>query len=194
MTVFTDAEEATFKADLTALIPQMRGFARGLCGDPTYAHDLTQDALFKAWNSRRSFTPGTNLKAWLFMILRNGFYSDCRRSWRSTQLDQEAAERTLVAVNNPDGGLELNDLRLAMNMLPREQREALTLIGAVGLSYDEAAEICGTATGTIKSRVSRARAQLLVILAEGDLVHDDIRPNAAMAQIFMLADRLRLAA
>jgi hypothetical protein len=89
-------------------------------------------------------------------------------------LDQEAAERTLVAVNNPLGGLELNELRLAMRMLPREQREALTLLGAMGLSYEEAAEICGTATGRIKSRVSRASAGLLLILQEGDLLLSQI--------------------
>ena len=99
-----------FKTELTALIPQMRAFARSLCRDATAADDLAQDALLKAWNNRASFEPGTNMKAWTFMILRNQFYSEKRRSWRSTQLDQEAAERTLVATDE-DGDHEVRCLR-----------------------------------------------------------------------------------
>ena len=89
-----------FKSELTALIPQMRAFARSLCRDATAADDLAQDALLKAWNNRASFEPGTNMKAWTFMILRNQFYSDKRRSWRSSQLDPEVAERTLEAAQH----------------------------------------------------------------------------------------------
>lgn len=193
MTDFTAAEETAFKADLAVLIPHLRAFARHLCRDAAYADDLTQEALMKAWGNRASYTPGTNLKAWSFMILRNVFYSDARRSWRSTQLDPDVAAQTLVAVDNPSAALDLNDLRLAMNMLPREQCEALTLIGAVGMSYEEAAEICGAAIGTIKSRVSRARAALQEILTTGGLVDDGVRPSGAMAEIFALSDRLRAA-
>ncbi|MCP2802717.1 hypothetical protein NK936_24120, partial [Salmonella enterica subsp. enterica serovar Typhimurium] len=83
------------------------------------------------------------MKAWTFMILRNQFYSDKRRSWRSVALDQEMAERTLVANTNFDGAIALDDLRQAMLMLPENQREALILIGAGGFSYEEAAEMIG---------------------------------------------------
>lgn len=184
-------DDDVFKADLTALIPQMRAFARSLARNVTLAEDVAQDALAKAWASRASFEPGTNLKAWTFMIVRNEFLSHCRRSWRSCSLDQTVAETTLVAVTNPDGSLELDDLRRAMNMLPLDQREALILIGAAGLSYEEAAEICDTAIGTIKSRVSRARTRLAEILAGGEIAEDGIGPRDAMAAIFSQADALR---
>ena len=151
-----DAE--AFRRDLTALIPKMRAYARSMCGrDASEGDDLAQEALLKAWLGRGSFTPGTNLKAWVFMILRNQFYSDKRRSWRQQQLDQETAEATLVAIDNPMDAIELDELRRAIAMLPDEQREALILIGAGGFSYEEVAEMCGAATGTVKSRVSRAR-------------------------------------
>jgi len=191
MTEFTAAQERDFKAELIALIPYMRAFARTLCRDATFADDLAQDALARAWSCRSSYEPGTNLKAWTFMILRNGFYSHTRRSWRSSQLDQGVAEATLVAVSDPTATLELNDLRRAMTMLPKEQCEALTLIGAAGLSYEEAAEICGVAIGTMKSRVSRARTRLAEILEGGDLVEDGLSPNAAMGALMAHATQLQ---
>lgn len=184
-------DERTFQADLIALIPQMRAFARSLCNGKAEAEDLAQDALAKAWASRASFAMGTNLKAWTFMILRNQFYSDKRRSWRSTPLDPETAERTLVAVTNPTANLELDELRRALAMLPDDQREALILIGAGGLSYEEASEICGVPVGTIKSRVSRARDRLALIYAEGGITEDGASPSAAMASIFSQMDSFR---
>ena len=153
-----------FRDELIAVIPQMRAFARSLCGDPTAADDLVQDALGRAWDKRDSFQLGTNIKAWAFMITRNQFYSDKRRSWRSQPLDTEVAERTLVAVSDPTAALELDDLRRALAMLPEAQREALILVGAGGMSYEEVAEMTGAAVGTIKSRVSRARSKLQEIL------------------------------
>jgi len=152
------ALDEAFKAELVTLIPHLRAFARTLCGDATAADDLAQDAMMKAWDARSSFQMGTNMKAWTFMILRNQFYSEKRRSWRQSQLDQEAAERTLVAVDDPEAPVALDELRLSLGMLPPEQREALILVGAGGFAYEEAAEICGVAVGTVKSRVSgRAR-------------------------------------
>jgi RNA polymerase sigma-70 factor (ECF subfamily) len=183
--------DAVFKAELVAVIPQMRAFARSLCRDFAQAEDLAQDALAKAWASRASYTPGTNLKAWTFMILRNQFYSDKRRSWRSTELDTETAERTLVAIDNPSAALELDELRRAMSMLPDEQREALILIGVAGLSYEEASEICGAAIGTVKSRVSRARDRLALIYAEGKIVSDGAAASQAMDAIFAQATAAR---
>ena len=182
--------EADFKRDLVALIPHLRAFARTLCGDAAAADDLAQDAVLKAWDARASFQTGTNMKAWTFMILRNQFYSEKRRSWRQSQLDQDAAERTLVAADDPEAPVALDELRLALAMLPSEQREALILVGAGGFAYEEAAEICGCAVGTVKSRVSRARRALQGVLERGAYDRDG-RP-AAEAMRTILADAERL--
>ncbi len=182
MTSQSEAGEA-FRADLTVLIPQMRAFARSMCGDATMGDDLVQDALLRAWTGHASFTPGTNMKAWVFMILRNGFLSDKRRSWRNSQLDPEMAERTLIAVSNPIAAIELDELRRALQKLPDDQREALILIGAGGFSYEEVAQMTGTVVGTVKSRVSRARDRIALILAEGSFKNDDVLPSDAMGDI-----------
>jgi len=186
----TDAEDAAFKRELVKLIPHLRAFARTLCGDPTAADDLAQDAMMKAWDARASFQMGTNMKAWTFMILRNQFYSEKRRSWRQIQLDQDAAERTLVAVDNPEAPVALDELRLGLAMLPAEQREALILVGAGGFAYEEAAEICGCAVGTVKSRVSRARRALHGILETGSYDRDGGSAGDAMRSILADAERL----
>jgi RNA polymerase sigma-70 factor (ECF subfamily) len=184
------ADDAAFKRELVGLIPHLRAFARTLCGDPTAADDLAQEAMLKAWDARTSFQLGTNMKAWTFMILRNQFYSEKRRSWRSTQLDQEAAERTLVAADNPEAPVALDELRLALQSLPHEQREALVLVGAGGFAYEEAAEICGCAVGTVKSRVSRARRALQAALESGQYERDGGAAGDAMTSILADAERL----
>ncbi|HUO23400.1 MAG TPA: sigma-70 family RNA polymerase sigma factor [Caulobacteraceae bacterium] len=178
-----------FRTQLLELIPHMRAFARSLCGDRELADDLSQDTLERALKAQASFTLGTNLKAWVFMILRNQFYSYKRRSWRTTELDPDVAQQTLVAVTNPTGALELDELRRALSMLPDEQREALILIGAGGFSYDEASQIMGVAAGTIKSRVSRARDRLALIYAEGLIDSDGRDPQQAMASLMLAATR-----
>ena len=184
------ADEAAFKRDLVGLIPHLRAFARTLAGDAAAADDLAQDAMMKAWDARSSFQPGTNMKAWTFMILRNQFYSEKRRSWRSTQLDQEAAERTLVATDDPASPIALDELRQALGALPDEQREALILVGAGGFAYEEAAEICRCAVGTVKSRVSRARRALHSILESGGYIRDGSPADEAMSSILADAERL----
>jgi RNA polymerase sigma-70 factor, ECF subfamily len=190
----TPSKDATaFETGLIALIPHLRAFGRSLCGNTGEGDDLAQEALAKAWASQASFQPGTNLKAWTFMILRNQFYSNKRRDWRLTSLDPEVAERSLVASGNPTDRLELDELRRAMGMLPVEQREALILIGAAGVSYEEAAEITGVAIGTVKSRVSRARDRLALIYAKGDIPHDHQLANVAMVAILAQATDLRRA-
>ena len=146
--------------------------------------------MLKAWDARGSFEMGTNMKAWTFMILRNQFYSEKRRSWRQVQLDQEAAERTLVAIDDPSSPLALDELRMGLAMLPPEQREALVLVGAGGFAYEEAAQICGCAVGTVKSRVSRARQALADILKRGDYVRDGASAGEAMGTILAQAERL----
>ena len=186
----TEAEDNQFKRELVQLIPHLRAFARTLTGDPTAADDLAQDAMMKAWDARNSFQLGTNMKAWTFMILRNQFYSEKRRSWRQSQLDQEAAERTLVAVDDPSAPLALDELRRALASLPEEQREALVLVGAGGFAYEEAADICGCAVGTVKSRVSRARRALQATLDTGAYDADGRAAGEAMSSILAEADRL----
>src|ERR1700741_1082186 len=182
--------DKAFKSELEGLIPHLRAFARTLCGDPTAADDLAQDAMMKAWDARESYQMGTNMKAWTFMILRNQFYSEKRRSWRQTQLDQEAAERTLIAADDPESPVALDELRLSIGMLPAEQREALILVGAGGFAYEEAAEICGCAVGTVKSRVSRARRALHAILEQGAYKRDGASASEAMRTILDDAERL----
>ena len=169
------AMEGRFKYELVALIQHLRAFARTLTGDQASADDLAQDALMKAWT---------------FMILRNQFYSEKRRSWRQTQLDQDAAERTLVAVDDPQAPVALDELRLGLGMLPAEQREALILVGAGGFAYEEAAEICGCAVGTVKSRVSRARRALQGILETGSYDRDGRSAGDAMNSILADAEHL----
>ena len=184
------ADDKAFKTELVALIPHLRAFARTLAGDPAAADDLAQDAMMKAWDARASFQMGTNMKAWTFMILRNQFYSEKRRSWRQSQLDQEAAERTLVAVDDPEAPVALDELRQGLAMLPPEQREALILVGAGGFAYEEAAEICACAVGTVKSRVSRARRALHGILESGSYDRDGASAGDAMRSILADAERL----
>src|SRR5260221_1447699 len=179
------ARDEAVKSELEGLIPHLRAFARTLTGDATAADDLAQDAMLKAWDARASFQMGTNMKAWTFMILRNQFYSEKRRSWRQTQLDQEAAERTLVAVDDPGAPLALDELRQGLGMLPAEQREALILVGAGGFGYEEAAEICRCAVGTVKSRVSRARRALQSLLDRGDYRRDGSPAGDAMGEVLV---------
>jgi RNA polymerase sigma-70 factor (ECF subfamily) len=182
--------DADFKTELSVVIPHMRAFARSLCKHPADAEDLAQEALAKAWAARRSYEAGTNLKAWTFMIIRNQFYSDKRRSWRQQSLDPEVAANTLTATTNPTAALELDEVRRALALLPEEQREALILIGVAGLSYEEAAAICDAAIGTIKSRVSRARDKLATLVFDGAFGEDDTRPDAAMETIIAAAAAL----
>ncbi len=154
-----------FKAALLAEIPTVRAFALSLTGSVDRADDLVQDTLVKAWGASATFTDGTSLRAWLFTIARNTFYSNHRKSRREVQdVDGVAAARL---VSNPAqiGHLDLVDFRTALASVPDDQREALILVGASGFSYEEAAEICGCAVGTIKSRVNRARQKLMEILS-----------------------------
>jgi RNA polymerase sigma-70 factor (ECF subfamily) len=181
-----------FKSDLLALVPFLRAFARSLTGNPDSADDLAQDTLVKAWQSRQTFIPGTNLKAWLFTILRNQFYSDRRRAWRQVPWDQEAAERIPGGREDPVHSAELSDTVRALRHLSDEQREALILVGAGGFSYEEAAAICKCAIGTVKSRVARARKTLIDILDGGETLGDSARPaeGDAAREIMAQLDKL----
>jgi RNA polymerase sigma-70 factor (ECF subfamily) len=186
------ADNPDFKSELLSLVPFLRAFARSLTGNPDAADDLAQDTLVKAWQSRQTFIPGTNLKAWLFTILRNQFYSDRRRAWRQVPWDQEAAERIPGGREDPVHSAELSDTVRALRHLSDEQREALILVGAGGFSYEEAAAICKCAIGTVKSRVARARKTLIDILDGGETLGDSARPaeGDAAREIMAQLDRL----
>ncbi|HEX3666675.1 MAG TPA: sigma-70 family RNA polymerase sigma factor [Rhizomicrobium sp.] len=184
--------DAQFKADLLDLIPFLRAFARSLCGNQETADDLAQETLVKAWQARNMFAPGTNLKAWLFTILRNQFYSDRRRAWRQAPWDQDAAERIPGSSAEQSWAAELSDTARALSQLSDEQREALILVGAGGFSYEDAAAICHCAVGTVKSRVARARKSLLSIL-EGEDPLPTAQPARGDAADEILAQLDRLA-
>ena len=161
-----DVEE--WREQLVEMIPSLRAFAWSLSRDGSQADDLVQDTLIKAWTNRDKFQAGTNLRAWLFTILRNTYYSAIIRKRREVQDSDGAMAARLTAEPSQDWRVAFTDLRDALSKLPDEHREALILVGAAGLSYEEAAEICGCALGTIKSRVNRARAKLLAILDAED--------------------------
>ena len=148
--------------------------------------------MLKAWKSRDKFKPGSNLKAWTFTILRNQFYSIKRRSWRATSLDQEVAEQTIMATADQEKSVQLNELRRGLDSLKEDQREALILVGASGLSYEEAAEICNCAVGTIKSRVSRARKALEAVMESGtfNTQADKVGAMDAISSILNEADTI----
>ncbi len=165
----TAAEKADFKRELTEVVPHLRAFARGLCGRPDMADDLVQETLLKAWAAQDRFEPGTSMRAWTFVILRNAYLTDMRRNRFRGEYDEGVAERILTAPAGQEEPIHLSDMHRALLTLPPERREALLLVGAGGFSYEEAAEICGCAIGTIKSRVGRARATLNTMLAEGTI-------------------------
>ena len=146
--------------DLIAAIPNMRAFAISLCGNRDHADDLVQEALVKAWNHLDSFEEGTNLKAWLFTILRNAYFSELRKTKREVADSEGQLAAKLSVPAEQQGHLDLVDLNRALSKLPADQREALILVGAEGFSYEDAAAISGCAVGTVKSRVNRARTRL----------------------------------
>ncbi|MEO1280480.1 MAG: sigma-70 family RNA polymerase sigma factor [Pseudomonadota bacterium] len=148
------------KTQLIEAIPNMRAFAVSLSGNVDRADDLVQETLVKAWNKLDTFEEGTNLKAWLFTILRNTYFSEFRKVKREVaDTDGEIAARVAV-LPRQQGHMDVQDLVKALNQLPDDQREALILIAAEGFSYEQAAAISACAVGTIKSRVNRARARL----------------------------------
>ena len=178
---FADDEEARplsdrdFQRALAEVAPHLRAFARGLCGCRDRADDLAQETLLRAWAARARYRAGTNFKAWTFTILRNHFYSEARRSRFHGDYDEAVAERTLRAPASQESAVELSDVLRALSVVPDTYREALILVAIGSLSYEEIAEICGIALGTVKSRICRARAMLSNVLASGQL--PDFRHN-----------------
>ena len=158
-----------FKKQLAQVIPHLRAFGRSLSGNRDLADDLVQETLLKAWAARKRFQAGTNMRAWTFIILRNLFLSQMRRARFKGEWDDLVAERVLAAPASQDKHVELADMQRALMHLPQPQREALILVGAGGFAYEEAAEICGVAVGTIKSRVARGRVALGGLMTDGAL-------------------------
>jgi RNA polymerase sigma factor (sigma-70 family) len=158
-----------FKEQLGQVIPHLRAFGRSLSGSRDLADDLVQETLLKAWAARKRFQAGTNMRAWTFIILRNLFLSQMRRARFKGEWDDVTAAKILAAPASQDRHVELGDMQRALLHLPQPQREALILVGAGGFAYEEAAEICGCAVGTIKSRVARGRVALEALLSGGKL-------------------------
>jgi RNA polymerase sigma-70 factor (ECF subfamily) len=162
------SSSSEFKTSLVAAIPTLRAFAISLTGRVDRADDLVQETLMKAWAAQASFTPGTNLRAWLYTILRNEFYSYHRKRKREVE-DAEGKIAASVGTHpEQESHMDFGDMRAALLRLPEDQREALLLVTASDLSYEEASQVCGVAIGTIKSRVNRARTRLALLLDAQD--------------------------
>jgi RNA polymerase sigma-70 factor, ECF subfamily len=156
------------KAAILDILPNLRAFARSLASNPAQADDLVQDSLLKALGNLHRFETGTNLRAWLFTILRNTHYSHLRKRRREIE-DADGIHAAKLGVRpTQDGRLDLEDFKLAFAQLSPDHREVLTLVGAMGMPYEEAAEICGCAVGTVKSRANRARVRLAELLGFDD--------------------------
>ncbi|MEL1249261.1 sigma-70 family RNA polymerase sigma factor [Aurantiacibacter gilvus] len=183
-------DKRAFKRELTEVVPHLRAFARGLCGRPDMADDLVQETMLKAWAAQERFEPGTSMRAWTFVILRNAYLTDMRRNRFRGDYDEAVAERILTAPAGQEEPIHLSDLHRALLTLPPERREALLLVGAGGFSYEEAATICGCAVGTIKSRVGRARATLTSMLEDGDIPDRSLSDPSAHRAILEELDQV----
>lgn len=175
------------KDQLVDHLPAMRAFAISLTRNPATADDMVQDTLVKAWTNIEKFEPGTNLRAWLFTILRNTYYSHQRKAKREIGDVDGILTESMSQKPDHDGRLQMSDFRAAFAQLPDEQREALILVGASGFAYEEAAGMCGVAVGTIKSRVNRARKRLSELMHLDD--DDDALELTDSATMAVVAER-----
>lgn len=179
--------EERLRQSLVDAVPNLRAFGISLCGDVDRADDLVQETLVKAWHKLDSFQEGTNFKAWLFTILRNTYFSECRKLRREVKdSDGDYSARLSVHPEQP-GHMDFADFKVALAQLSDDQREALILIGAEGFSYEEVAEICDCAVGTVKSRVNRARTRLGEILNVGGA--DEYGPEPATEAVLAKASQ-----
>jgi RNA polymerase sigma-70 factor (ECF subfamily) len=169
--------DAAFRDLILGAIPSLRAFAISLTNDPVRADDLVHDTILRAWSNAERFESGTNINAWLFTILRNLFHSEYRKQRREVEDADGSYAARLKTHPEQQAHLDFDDFRSALSKLSADHREALLLVGAEGLSYEEAAAVCGVAVGTIKSRVNRARARLAELLnvqSESELGPDDV--------------------
>jgi RNA polymerase sigma-70 factor (ECF subfamily) len=170
------------KQDMLAALPRLRAFAAALSGRADMADDLVQETLVKAWANLASFEPGSNMIGWLYTIMRNEFYGQLRKRRREVDDPDGQYAARLATHATQDSHMQFQDFRAALFRLAPDHREALMLVGASGLSYEEAAGLCGCAVGTMKSRVNRARAKLAELLAVGreEAFGPDVKWEAAM--------------
>src|SRR5918998_5701328 len=158
---------SVFREDVAALVPHLRAFARSLTsGDVHFADDIVQDTIVNALQAQHQFTPGTNLKAWLFTILRNRFRSLITRKHVTAEVQDDDIERKWLTPAHQESVVEVTAFRRAFRHLSAAHREVLVLVGVHGLSYEQVAEICRCEVGTVKSRVNRARNLLKKMLLE----------------------------
>lgn len=186
MPALKKSESAASHAEIVRLIPALRAFARSFYREVGEADDLVQETLTRALSSIHQFRPGTSMKSWLFTIMRNAFYTRIRIERREAPGAAECASLRPASDPTQEWSARGREVARAIGRLPGQQREVLVLVGVLGVSYDEAAGICGCAMGTIKSRLSRARLRLLKELGEASpvssLEHDDSHPVASMPQ------------
>lgn len=181
----SDLAEADPRDEIVTHLPALRAFALSLTRNGASADDLVQDAIVKAWRNIEKFTVGTNMRAWLFTILRNTYYSDRRRAKREVSDPDGVFAGKLATKPDHDGRLAMRDFFAAFAQLPDEQREALILVGASGFAYEEAAETCGVAVGTIKSRVNRGRKRLVELLQLSEEETMEMTDRATVAVVNM---------
>ena len=177
--------ENTLRDRMLAAVPSLRAFAISFTGNRDSADDLVQDTLLRAWSNLDRFEQGTNLEAWLFTILRNSFHSEYRKRRREVEDPNGSYAARLKTYPGQQARLDYEDFRAALTSLPPIQREALLLVGAQGMSYEEAAQVTGVALGTIKSRVNRARSRLVALLdmnSEAEIGPDAVTKAAIMAE------------
>jgi RNA polymerase sigma-70 factor, ECF subfamily len=156
--------EGSLRQEMLEAIPHLRAFAISLTGNITYADDLVQTALLRGLEHIDKYQPGTNMQAWLFTILRNHFYTERRKNRREVEDPDGLMAGNLAVLPGQGAHLDFTDMQAALTKLSVEQREALLLVAAEGVSYEDAAQICGTNIGTIKSRINRARTRLAELM------------------------------
>ena len=173
--------------EVLVALPRLRAFAISLCGNVERADDLVQETMLRAFAHLDQFEPGTNMSAWLFTILRNLFRSEYRKRRREVEDVDGSLAESMVSQPEQAGRIEFKELQAALAQLLPDQREALILVAASGLSYEQAAEICGCPVGTVKSRVSRARTQLAALLSINSA--EDLGPDRATRAVLAGAPR-----
>jgi RNA polymerase sigma-70 factor, ECF subfamily len=164
LTEIEPRDETALRRQMLILLPDLRAFARFLVRDRTAADDLVQDTVVRGLAALPQFQLGTNLKAWLFTILRNQFFEQVRRHRREVKALRAGFPTEEAGRADQADAAELRDLSRLLWMLPPLLRESLVLVGAQELTHEEAARICGVPVGTMKARVSRARTQLAQIM------------------------------
>lgn len=186
--------DAAFKSDLAATIPHLRAYGRSLSGSADLADDLVQETMLKAWMARDRFLAGSSMRAWTHVILRNIYFSMARRARFKGEWDEFSADLLLAIPAGQESHVALGDMQRAMMQLPAEQREALILMGASGMSCEEVAAISQCAVGTVKSRVARARIAVRALLEGGQLAQSRADAPAgqgsALEQIMRKAQQL----